>query len=92
MRLEVQLAQLRTDNAKLSGSYQAMLSIRDRLSQENSRFRCSNRDLLLDREAWLNEREMLLNKLDAMSSGSQKLTSELALLKVRKSDTCTFHS
>lgn len=82
VRLEVQLAQLKTDNAKLSGCYQALLSIRDKLSEENSRFRCSNRDLQLLRDVWLKEKEVLLSKLDAMSSGSQGLTSELSLLKV----------
>ena len=82
VRLEVQLAQLKTDNAKLSGSYQAMVSIRDKLSQENSKIRCSNRDLELLRDVWLKEKEVLLSKLDSISSGSQRLTSELSLLKV----------
>ena len=80
LRLEVQLAQLKTDNAKLSGSYQALLSIRNQLSEENVKIRSSNKDLL-------KEREDLLEKTEALSKESINLTALLHAAKVAAAST-----
>lgn len=82
MRLEFQLAQLKTENAKLSGSYQAMVSIRDQLSQEIMKCRCENRDLQSEKELLFKEKEACLSQLGDLSANTLKLESDLAAVKV----------
>lgn len=82
MHLEVQLSRLKTDNAKLSGSYQAMLSIRDRLSQDNDQMRRRARELQCDRDVLAREKAELVARVDEMSSSTELLTSDLSALKV----------
>lgn len=83
VHLEVQLSRLKTDNAKLSGSYQAMLSIRDSLSGDNDQIRRRAKDLKCDRDSLMREREALVARMGEMSSSTELLTSDLSALKVR---------
>ena len=80
--LEAELTQLKTDNAKLSGFYEAMLSIRDQLSEDNAHFRSSNRELQCDNETLLREKAVLLSEVDKMSTSTCVLASDLSALKV----------
>ena len=74
MRLEMKLATLKTENAKLLGSQQALNVIREELSQENSRL--SNREREMDSQ-WQREREKLTNQLNSITAEAQQLKSQL---------------
>ncbi len=83
MQLEVQLAQAQTDNAKLSGSYQALTSLQEQLAEENNRATSDCRALYYEKESWLTDKEILLKSIDEVSCESLHLSSELAAVKVR---------
>lgn len=83
VHLEVQLSRLKTDNAKLSGSYQAMLSIRDSLSLDYDQIRLRARDLQCDRDTLMREKEALVARVEEMLSSTELLTTDLSALKVR---------
>lgn len=78
VRLEMKLATLKTENAKLLGSQQALNSIREQLSQENSRL--SNREREMDGH-WQREREKLTNQLNSITAEAQQLKAQLAQQK-----------
>lgn len=82
VRLEVQLAQLKTDNAKLFGSYQAIVSIRNQLSQENTRLLICSKDFNSQKVRWLREKDDYQNRLDEMSAHTVQLDSNLSAMKV----------
>ena len=82
VHLEIQLSQLKTDNAKLSGSYQALLTIREQLSVENARFRSSYKELQSEKEEWLRDKEILLSDIDNLSNEALGLSNELTKVKV----------
>lgn len=81
-QLKAQVAQLRTDNAKLAGSYQAILSVREQLWQENAKFRSKCMELQLDKKMRLKNWEHLLNQMKNVSQCSALLSSKLAMTEV----------
>lgn len=74
VRLEMKLAQVKTENAKLLGSQQALNTIREQLTQENSRL--SYREQEIDSE-WQREREKLSNQINSLTGEAQELRREL---------------
>ena len=74
VRLEMRLAQVKTENAKLLGSQQALHSIKEQLSQENSRLACRERER--DSE-WQREREELSNQINSMTTEAQQLRRQI---------------
>lgn len=78
VRLEMKLATLKTENAKLLGSQQALNAIREQLSQENSRL--SNREREMDSH-WQREREKLTNQLNSITAEAEQLKAQLAQQK-----------
>jgi predicted RNase H-like nuclease (RuvC/YqgF family) len=71
----MKLATLKTENAKLLGSQQALSAIREQLSQENSRL--CNRERERDSH-WQQEREKLTNQLNSITAEAQQLKTQLA--------------
>lgn len=78
VRLEMKLATVKTENAKLLGSQQALNAIREQLSQENSRL--TNREREMDGH-WQQEREKLTNQLNSITAEAQQLKIQLAQQK-----------
>lgn len=76
VRLEMKLAQVKTENAKLLGSQQALNSIKEQLSEENSRLACREREL--DGE-YRREREKLTNEINSMAAEAKHLRQQLQL-------------
>ena len=74
VRLEMKVAQLKTENAKLLGSQQALNTIREQLSQENSRL--SSREREIDGE-WQREREKLTDQINSMTAEAHQLRQQL---------------
>ena len=74
VRLEMKVAQLKTENAKLLGSQQALNTIREQLSQENSRL--SSREREMDGE-WQREREKLTDQINSMTAEAHQLRQQL---------------
>ena len=72
----MKLAQVKTENAKLLGSQQALNSIKDHLSEENSRLACRERELDGERRR---EREKLTNEVNSMAAEVQHLKRQLQL-------------
>ena len=70
----MKVAQLRTDNAKLLGSQQALNTIREQLSQENSRLSAREREM--DGE-WQRERERLTDQVNSMTAEAEQLREQL---------------
>ena len=82
VRLEVQLAQLKTDNAKLSGSYQAIISVRNQLSQDNKKLQDANRELRSEKALLTKEKEDYSSRVNDMSAYTVGLDSSLVAVKV----------
>lgn len=76
MRLEMKVAQVKTENAKLLGSQQALNSIKEQLSQENSRLALREREM---DSKWQKERERLTNEINSMTAEAQELKRQLHL-------------
>ena len=79
MCLEVQLAQVKTDNAKLLGSQKALSSIKDHLTKENGRLTSAIKKHLEAQEMADKEKEDLryeVNQLHLQVSNLERETDE----------------
>ena len=70
----MKLTQVKTENAKLVGSQQALNSIKEQLSVENSRL--TTREKEIDGE-WRKERERLSNQVNSITAEAEHLRREL---------------
>ena len=81
-QLEVEVTQLRTNHAKLTGSYHAMVAIRDRQGQDNAHLSASNKELETRNKVLVGDKQFLLSKLEELSAECLHLANCEGAVKV----------
>ena len=86
VQMEVELTRLRSNHAKLTGSYHALVAVRDRMSRVNSQLSVKNRDLEKANKILLEDKQFLLNKLEELSAECLHLASCEGSVKVSRTE------
>ncbi len=66
--LQLELTQLRTSHAKLTGSYHAVVAIRDKLKKDHDNLSSRNKDLEGKNKVLITDKQFLLSKLEDLSA------------------------
>jgi len=82
VQLEVELTRLRSNHAKLTGSYHALVAVRDRMSRVNGQLSVRTKDLEKANKDLLEDKQFLLNKLEELSAECLHLASCEGSVKV----------
>ena len=82
LQSEVQLNTLKTDHAKLTGSYHALVTIKDKFSTENSKLCSRNRELQIGNQVLMEDKKFLLRKVDDLSRDCLHLSASQQAVNV----------